>query len=101
VHTLAAAATHHHASAGLIVLALLAVTVCYVAACAVWPFRSCHHCGGAGKSRSPTGRAFHHCRHCNGSGAQLRTGRRIYTALARSRSRADRDRPRPTPWRKP
>lgn len=92
---LAAAASHHHISTAAIVLILLAVTVCYFVACAVWPFSSCRHCGGAGKARSPTGRAFHHCRHCRGSGARLRTGRRIYTALARSRSRANRDRPNP------
>jgi hypothetical protein len=103
VSTLAAAATHHHASLGLVALGVIVVTACYLTACAVWPFRPCRHCAGAGKARSPTGRAFHHCRHCGGSGAQLRTGRRLYTALTRTRGRANRDRPRPTnpPWRKP
>lgn len=90
---LAEAATRHHPPAGLLILALLAVTVCYLAACAVWPFRACRHCAGAGKARSPTGRAWHHCRHCHGSGAQLRAGRRLYTHLARTRRRARRDRP--------
>jgi hypothetical protein len=101
VTTLAAAATGHHASGLLVILALAVVTVGYVVACAVWPFRACRHCGGAGKSRSPTGRAFHHCRHCNGSGAQLRTGRRLFTLLSHRRDRANRDRPRSTPWRNP
>lgn len=90
---LAAAAGHHHASPALLILALVAVTVCYLVACAVWPFRACRRCGGAGKSRSPTGRTFHYCTHCKGTGAQLRAGRRLFTQLARTRDRARRDRP--------
>ena len=30
----------------------------YVAACAVWPYRSCARCSGTGKRRSPSGKAW-------------------------------------------
>jgi hypothetical protein len=52
-------------------------------ACAVWPFTACRRCGGAGKHRSPSGRAFRYCRRCKGTGARLRTGRKIYNAVRR------------------
>ena len=71
----------HHLAASALILAPLAVTVCYVAACAVWPFASCRKCGGAGRHRSPSGRAWRYCHRCSGTGARLRTGRRIFNYL--------------------
>jgi hypothetical protein len=71
----------HPIAASTLILALLAVTFCYFAACAVWPFTACRKCGGAGRRRSPSGRAWRYCHHCGGSGARLRTGRRIWNYL--------------------
>lgn len=50
----------------------------YVVACAIWPFGDCSRCGGSGKRRSPSGRAFRRCPKCSGTGARLRVGNRIY-----------------------
>jgi hypothetical protein len=60
---------------------LIIVTFCYVATCAYWPFTACRKCGGAGRHRSPSGRAWRYCHRCNGTGARLRTGRRIWNYL--------------------
>jgi hypothetical protein len=71
----------HHLAASALILPALAVTFCYVVACLVWPFAACRKCGGAGRHRSPSGRAWRYCHRCHGTGARLRTGRRIYNHL--------------------
>ncbi|MEU4218265.1 hypothetical protein [Actinoplanes sp. NPDC026623] len=63
-------------------LVLLTVTLCYAVACWIWPFKSCPRCGGDGKRRSPSGRAFRLCRRCEGTGRRLRAGRWIYNRLS-------------------
>jgi hypothetical protein len=76
---------HPHPSAAsaliLLIVPLLAITVRYIAACAIWPFVACRKCGGAGRRRSPSGRAWRYCRRCGGTGARLRTGRRTWNYL--------------------
>ncbi|MBO2456571.1 hypothetical protein [Actinomadura violacea] len=66
-------------------LFLLAVLIStgYLISCVIWPFRACRTCAGAGRFRSPSGKAWRYCRKCSGRGAQLRTGRRIWNALKR------------------
>lgn len=54
----------------------------YAVACRVWPYAACRKCDGAGRFRSPSGRAWRHCRRCKGSGARVRFGLRIWTKLA-------------------
>ena len=71
----------HHLPASTLILALLIVTLGYAIACACWPFTACRKCHGAGKSRSPSGRAWRYCRRCKGTGARLRTGRRLYNLI--------------------
>ena len=71
----------HPIAASTLILAVLAVTFCYFAACAVWPFTACRKCRGAGRRRSPSGRAWRYCHRCGGTGARLRTGRRIWNYL--------------------
>lgn len=63
-----------------LILAALGLLVLYALACAVWPYRPCGGCGGTGKHRSPSGRAWRDCRRCHGSGKRLRIGRRLWTA---------------------
>lgn len=50
---------------------------CYALACAVWPYRRCSRCGGTGKRRSPSGKAWRPCGRCDGSGHSVRVGRRL------------------------
>ncbi|HEU5161144.1 MAG TPA: hypothetical protein VFU43_29380 [Streptosporangiaceae bacterium] len=86
----ATATTHHHAAAAATAAAgngyavLFAIgalwAVCYVIACAIWPFKPCTRCDGRGKFPSPSGRAWRYCRHCD-DGAKLRAGRRVYNHL--------------------
>ncbi|MGK5555851.1 hypothetical protein ACSNOI_29960 [Actinomadura kijaniata] len=64
----------------LILLGLLAA-VGYLIHCVIWPYRACRKCGGAGRFRSPSGRAWRYCNRCTGRGAQLRIGRRIWTRI--------------------
>ncbi len=71
------------ALASTLTLILAAVTLSYIGACVVWPFAACRRCGGAGKSRSPSGRAWRYCHRCKGTGARLRAGRRAWNALRR------------------
>jgi hypothetical protein len=75
---------HPHATpASTLILILIVVTLCYIIACAAWPFGACRKCSGAGKSRSPSGRAWRYCRRCNGTGGRLRLGRRAWNYLRR------------------
>lgn len=50
----------------------------YAAACWLWPITDCRKCGGSGKHRSPTGKAWRKCRRCKGSGSRIRTGRKAF-----------------------
>jgi DnaJ-class molecular chaperone len=54
----------------------------YVIACRIWPYANCRKCEGAGKFRSPSGKAWRNCRRCKGSGSRVRYGRRVWTKLA-------------------
>jgi hypothetical protein len=74
----------HHATANptaLLIVAILAVTFCYVLGCAIFPFTDCGACGGDGKLRSPSGRKFRLCRRCDGTGRRLRVGRLLWNRL--------------------
>jgi hypothetical protein len=53
----------------------------YALACWIWPFTACRRCGGAGRHKSPTGKAWRKCRRCKGSASRIRTGRRIFNWL--------------------
>ncbi|GGU95757.1 hypothetical protein GCM10010182_10300 [Actinomadura cremea] len=79
------AASDSGADAGSFVLLAL---VAYVVHCLVWPFRACRKCGGAGRFRSPSGRAWRCCDKCGGRAAQVRLGRRLWTYLANTRNRS-------------
>jgi len=52
----------------------------YLLACWWWPYAPHRHCGGTGKHRSPSGRAFRSCRGCGGTGRKVRAGRRLFTS---------------------
>ncbi|MEU0560928.1 hypothetical protein [Dactylosporangium sp. NPDC006015] len=84
---LAATATADHPVRGGLVLAavVFAGAAFYAASCAWWPFKACRRCSGAGKLRSPFGRAFRLCPRCKGTGRRLRLGRVVYNAIARVR----------------
>jgi hypothetical protein len=71
----------HIGAASALILIASVVTICYIGACVAWPFGACWRCGGDGKRRSPTGRAFRYCRHCGGTGARTRLGRRAWNYL--------------------
>ena len=73
------AASDSGADAGSFVLLALVAVVAYVVHCLVWPFRACRKCGGAGRFRSPSGRAWRYCDKCGGRAAQGRLGRRLWT----------------------
>ncbi|WP_067807552.1 hypothetical protein [Actinomadura formosensis] len=77
---LAAASNTAHPSAAWLLLAALGAGG-YLLHCVIWPYRACRKCDGAGRFRSPSGRAWRYCNRCAGKGAQLRTGRRIWTHL--------------------
>lgn len=53
----------------------------YAAACWIWPFTACRKCDGAGKHRSPSGKAWRKCRRCAGSGTRIRLGRKLFNWL--------------------
>ena len=78
----------HLTAASALILTLLTITLCYAVACWIWPFKSCRKCGGDGKRRSPSGRAFRLCRRCDGTGRRLRAGRWIYNQLSSRRREA-------------
>ena len=84
-------AAHNHIPPGLaIAVALVALAVVYVIACAIWPFAACSRCKGAAKFRSPSGKAWRTCRRCKGSGARLRYGRHAWNYLRRTSANAHR-----------
>lgn len=49
----------------------------YLGACAWWPFANCRRCDGAGRFRSPSGKAWRNCKRCKGSGRRVRFGVRV------------------------
>ena len=67
---------------GTLILLTLGVSAVYLLSCRVWPFTSCRKCDGAGRFRSPGGKAWRYCRRCDGNGSRLRTGRRAMNYLA-------------------
>lgn len=74
----------------LTILALLTITLGYVAACAFTPVRPCRRCHGLGRYRTGRGHLWHRCRHCRGTGARVRIGRLLWTELRRTHSRGTR-----------
>ncbi|GAA0538784.1 hypothetical protein [Saccharopolyspora thermophila] len=62
---------------------LIIVTLGYVLACLIWPFKACRTCRGAGKLRSPFLRSYRLCPTCNATGLRLRRGRKAWNALSR------------------
>jgi len=56
---------------GLLVLALLAGAG-YVVTTWLWPYAACRKCAGAGRFRSPSGKAWRSCRRCGGGGRRER-----------------------------
>jgi hypothetical protein len=79
---LAATATATTSAEPALALLMIVLTVGYLLTCAVWPFRACRHCHGAGRHRGPL-RGIRLCRHCNGTGLRLRLGRRVWNAAVR------------------
>ncbi len=63
--------------AAVLILAAVLWSIGYLAACWYWPFTSCRKCDGAGRFRSPSGKAWRRCKPCGGSGTRIRTGRRV------------------------
>lgn len=89
-HLLLASTSDTGSGAGTLVLLGLAALALYAISCRIWPFTACSKCDGAGRFRSPNGRAWRYCRKCNGRGAQLRTGRRIWNHLNGIRDKGNR-----------
>ncbi|MBB6565776.1 hypothetical protein HPO96_17470 [Kribbella sandramycini] len=56
------------------VAALVLLTAAYLASCRIWPYANCTRCNGAGKSRSPSRKAFRNCPRCQGTGRRERAG---------------------------
>lgn len=71
----------HPAAASALIPIILLITLGYIAACAWWPFTACRKCGGTGRHRSPSGRAWRYCRRCKSTGARLRLGRLIWNFI--------------------
>jgi hypothetical protein len=87
---LLAASSHHSSGTGSLMLLALLAAVFYVIHNLIWPFRSCRNCQGLGRFRSPSGGSWRYCRTCGGRGAQVRTGRRIWTWWTRIKDRGNR-----------
>ncbi len=81
------AASDSGADTGSFVFLALVAVAAYAVHCLVWPFRACRKCGGAGRFRSPSGRAWRYCDRCGGRAAQVRLGRRLWTYLTNTRDR--------------
>ncbi|MFI6229061.1 hypothetical protein ACIBCR_17300 [Micromonospora echinospora] len=62
-------------------LALIIVTLGYLAACVVSPFGRCRTCHATGRTRSRLGRVRRDCRRCAGTGLRLRVGRHVINHL--------------------
>jgi DnaJ-class molecular chaperone len=70
----------------LAIACLLAITLGYVAKCAVSPFGDCRTCQGIGQivaiGRNGKPKAKRPCRRCKTTGKRIRVGRWIYNRLA-------------------
>lgn len=66
-------------------LAVPVIVAWYVINCLIWPFANCLRCRGAGRFRSPSGRAWRPCRRCGGTGSRVRIGRRLWHWLRSDR----------------
>jgi hypothetical protein len=67
-------------TAGQVATVALIVTIAlglYLLGCLIWPFGKCRRCKGAGKFKSPFGRAYRYCGRCQGSGLRIRIGRHV------------------------
>lgn len=84
---------------GGVLLAALAFAAVYLAACLIWPFTNCGWCGGGGRKRSPTGKAWRLCRHCKGTGARVRLGRQLWTSVRTTHRKGTRPIRRARTWR--
>jgi hypothetical protein len=73
-----------------VLLVALVWAVGYAITVAIWPFGACWRCGGDGRLRSPSGKAWRRCKRCKGGGARLRIGRRVLNRLSRTAERASR-----------
>jgi hypothetical protein len=87
VTVLLATSTPHSWDPGSLLLLAAVLLIGYLAACAWWPFAACRRCDGAGKFRSPSGKAWRRCRRCKGSGSRVRWGRRVYEVVVQTRNR--------------
>jgi hypothetical protein len=67
----------------LILWAVLAAAALYGVECAIWPYRRCWSCKGAGKLRSPVTKSWRECR-CGGDGQAIRWGRRMFELARRA-----------------
>jgi hypothetical protein len=63
---------------GTLVIGALLLCALYGLACAIWPYAACGRCEGAGKIRSPGGKAWRACPRCHRTGERLRWGRRLF-----------------------
>lgn len=68
----------------LLLLIAIAVAAIYLISCRIWPFGPCLVCGGDGKRRSPSGKAWRRCRRCRGTGMRLRAGRYLINHVSES-----------------
>lgn len=59
------------------VTVVLVVAGLYLGSLAIWPYTACGRCSGAGKRRSPSGKAWRPCPRCGGTGRKERLGRRL------------------------
>lgn len=61
----------------------LVVTLGYSSTCVIWPFKSCRHCHGTGRLRSPVVRAVRLCPTCEATGLRIRVGRHLWNQARR------------------
>ncbi|WP_432981570.1 hypothetical protein [Dactylosporangium sp. CA-233914] len=72
-------------------LGLAGYALCYILACAAFPFGACRRCKGTGKLRNPFARRMYRlCPRCDGTGHRVRIGRRIYEYLRSERRQGTR-----------
>lgn len=90
---LAATATVATNPTSTVLLLLIVITMCYLVACVVQPFRACRHCQGYGHLRGLLG-GIRLCGRCDGTGLRLRAGRRALITVRRLYREANRTRRR-------
>jgi len=72
-----AATIHTIGQAATVALIVTIAAGVYLLSCLIWPFGKCRRCQGAGKFKSPFGKAYRHCGRCQGSGLRVRLGRHV------------------------